>query len=67
MSPGLQSEIYWYFNIHICRYRYRFVSHSPFINSQFNYASVNWIFCRKKGYLKIEKKSNIKPLATSFV
>ena len=26
-----------------------------FIKSQFNYASVIWMFCRKKDYLKIEK------------
>ena len=29
--------------------------YNAFINSQFNYASVIWIFCRKKDYLKIEK------------
>ena len=29
--------------------------YNPFINSQFNYASVIWMFCRKKDYLKIEK------------
>ena len=34
--------------------------YNAFINSQFNYASVIWIFCRKKDYLKL-KKSNIKP------
>ena len=34
--------------------------YNAFINSQFNYAPVIWMFCRKKHYLKIEK-SNIKP------
>ena len=29
--------------------------YNAFINSQFNYASVIWMFCRKKDYLKIEK------------
>ena len=29
--------------------------YNTFINSQFNYASVIWMFCRKKDYLKIEK------------
>ena len=26
---------------------------NAFINSQYNYASVIWMFCRKKDYLKI--------------
>ena len=29
--------------------------HNAFINRQFNYAPVIWMFCRKKNYLKIEK------------
>ena len=29
--------------------------YNAFINSQFNYASMIWMFCRKKDYLKIEK------------
>ena len=29
--------------------------YNAFINSQLNYASVIWMFCRKKDYLKIEK------------
>ena len=29
--------------------------YNAFINSQFNYASVIWMFCRKKDYLKIAK------------
>ena len=29
--------------------------YNAFINSQFNYASVIWMFCRKKDYLNIEK------------
>ena len=29
--------------------------YNPFVNSQFNYASIIWIFCHKQGYLKIEK------------
>ena len=29
--------------------------HNVFINNQFNYASVIWMFCRKKDYLKLEK------------
>ena len=29
--------------------------YNAFINSQFNYASVIWMFCRKKNYLKFEK------------
>ena len=29
--------------------------YNAFINSQFNYASLIWMFCRKKDYLKIEK------------
>ena len=29
--------------------------YNVFINSQFNYASVIWMFCRKKVYLKNEK------------
>ena len=29
--------------------------YNAFISSQFNYASVIWMFCRKKDYLKIEK------------
>ena len=29
--------------------------YNAFINSQFNYASVIWMFCPKKDYLKIEK------------
>ena len=29
--------------------------YNAFINSQFNYASVVWMFCRKKDYLKIEE------------
>ena len=29
--------------------------YNAFINIQFNYASVIWMFCREKGYLKIEK------------
>ena len=29
--------------------------YNAFINSQFNYPSMIWMFCRKKGYLKIEK------------
>ena len=29
--------------------------YNAFINSQFNYASVIWMFCRKTDYLKIEK------------
>ena len=29
--------------------------YNAFINSQFNYASVIWMFCRKKDYLKLEK------------
>ena len=29
--------------------------YNAFVNSQFNYASVIWMFCRKKDYLKIEK------------
>ena len=29
--------------------------YNAFIISQFNYASVIWMFCRKKDYLKIEK------------
>ena len=29
--------------------------YNAFINSQFNYASVFWMFCRKKDPLKIEK------------
>ena len=29
--------------------------YNTFINSQFNYASVIWMFCLKKDYLKIEK------------
>ena len=29
--------------------------YNVFINNQFNYASVIWMFCRKKDYLKIEK------------
>ena len=29
--------------------------YNTFINSQFNYASVTWMFCLKKDYLKIEK------------
>ena len=29
--------------------------YNAFINSQINYASVIWMFCRKKDYLKIEK------------
>ena len=28
---------------------------SAFINSQFNYAPLVWIFCRRKQYLKIQK------------
>ena len=28
---------------------------NAYINSQFNYASMIWMFCRKKDYLKIEK------------
>ena len=34
--------------------------YNAFINSQFNYASIIWMFCHKQGYLKIEK-FNIKP------
>ena len=29
--------------------------YNAFINSQFNYVSVIWMFCRKKDYLKIKK------------
>ena len=29
--------------------------YNAFINSQFNYVSLIWMFCRKKDYLKIEK------------
>ena len=29
--------------------------YNQFINSQVNYASVIWMFCRKEDYLKIEK------------
>ena len=29
--------------------------YNAFINSQFNYASMIWMFCCKKDYLKIEK------------
>ena len=29
--------------------------YNAFVNSQFNYAPVIWMFCRKKDYLKIEK------------
>ena len=31
------------------------LQYDAFINSQFNYAQVIWMFCRKKDYLKIEK------------
>ena len=29
--------------------------YNAFINSQFNYASIIWMFCHKQDYLKIEK------------
>ena len=29
--------------------------YNAFINSQFNYASIIWMFCHKHNYLKIEK------------
>ena len=28
---------------------------NTFINNQFNYASITWMFCRKQDYLEIEK------------
>ena len=31
------------------------VLHNAFINSQFSYASIIWMFCRKTDYLKMEK------------
>ena len=31
------------------------VLYNGFINSQFGYASIIWMFCRKTDYLKIEK------------
>ena len=31
------------------------VLYNAFINSQFSHASIIWMFCRKMGYLKIEK------------
>ena len=30
--------------------------HNVLINSQFNYASVIWMFCHRQDYLKVEKK-----------
>ena len=39
--------------------------YNAFINSQFNYTTVIWMLCRKKDYLKIEKKKKIiKPCTT---
>ena len=39
--------------------------YNAFINSQFNYATVIWMLCRKKDYLKIKKKKKIiKPCTT---
>ena len=32
--------------------------YDAFINNQFNYATIIWIFCRKNQYLKIQKKSS---------
>ena len=29
--------------------------YNAFINSQFNYASIIWIFCRNEDYLEVEK------------
>ena len=34
--------------------------YNAFINSQFNYASIIWMFCHKQYYLKL-RKFNIKP------
>ena len=34
--------------------------YNAFVNSQFSYASIIWVFCRKTDYLKMEK-NNIKP------
>ena len=34
--------------------------YNAFINSQFSYASIIWMFCRKTDYLKL-RRSNIKP------
>ena len=31
------------------------VLHNAFINTQFSYASIIWMFCRKADYLKMEK------------
>ena len=31
------------------------VLHNAFINSQFSYASIIWMFCRKTDHLKMEK------------
>ena len=35
--------------------------YNAFINSQFNYASIIWMFFHKQDYLKITLKFNIKP------
>ena len=50
------------YNIHALRRIRKYLTlkkakllYNAFINIQFNYASVVWMFCREKGYLKIEK------------
>ena len=36
------------------------VLYNALINSQFSYASIIWMFCRKTDYLEMERRSNIK-------